>query len=403
MSPDGSSVYVASYSGNVINQFAVTANGGLGASTSISAGGSQPLGMALTPDGTSFYAVLSNTGGTQMYDVAGNGSLTAKSPTAFRGSGGTSGPYDIAVSPDGNSAYVVLTGTDRVAQYDVASGGVLNAKSPTPTVATGSTPLSVVTTPNQPPVAALSATPAGPGSATQFDASATTDADGSVARYDWDFGDGSTLSDGGATPNHTYANAGTYTATVTATDNEGCSDTLVWAGRTASCNGSPVARKSVQVQIGGGSTPSTPTPATPSLFGLHVEPGFFRVDSNGTVLASKAAPSGSELQFKLNADAKVEFTLEKRVPGRMVSGRCVAPKAGNAPRRRCGRSYKTVGAAGSVGGFSVNGKAGVNKLPFSARLSSGDLGWGVYRLKGVATKSGLSSPPRYSFFKIAHP
>ena len=53
--------------------------------------------------------------------------------------------------------------------------------------------------------------------------------------------------------------------------------------------------------------------------------------------------------------------------------------------------------------FAVNGKAGKNKTSFSARFKSGSLTWGVYRLKGVATKDGANSTPRYSYFKIAHP
>ena len=61
------------------------------------------------------------------------------------------------------------------------------------------------------------------GSPTQFNAAGSADSDGSVARYDWDFGDGTTLADGGPTPTHIYAAAGSYKVTLTLTDNEGCS------------------------------------------------------------------------------------------------------------------------------------------------------------------------------------
>jgi gliding motility-associated-like protein len=43
--------------------------------------------------------------------------------------------------------------------------------------------------------------------------------------YQWDFGDGNIGT--GTTPTHTYANFGTYTVTVIATDGNGCKDTLV--------------------------------------------------------------------------------------------------------------------------------------------------------------------------------
>lgn len=55
-----------------------------------------------------------------------------------------------------------------------------------------------------------------------FDASGSTDADVSIATYAWDFGYGETGS--AASVTHTYTNAGTYTALVTVTDDDGLSD-----------------------------------------------------------------------------------------------------------------------------------------------------------------------------------
>lgn len=49
-----------------------------------------------------------------------------------------------------------------------------------------------------------------------FDAGASTDSDGSLIAYEWDFGDGER--GGGATVTHAYAKSGTYTVALTVTD-----------------------------------------------------------------------------------------------------------------------------------------------------------------------------------------
>lgn len=74
---------------------------------------------------------------------------------------------------------------------------------------------------NQPPVAVINATPQQGETplVVSFSAESSYDSDGSIVSYAWDFGD--TWSDTGEAPAHTYTFPGTYTVTLTVTDDKG--------------------------------------------------------------------------------------------------------------------------------------------------------------------------------------
>ncbi|MBT2899700.1 S8 family serine peptidase, partial [Streptomyces sp. McG3] len=74
------------------------------------------------------------------------------------------------------------------------------------------------------PVAAFTAQCSTTTPACTFDASGSTDPDGSIVSYAWDFGDGAKGE--GAQPSHTYTKAGTYAVKLTVTDDSGESGTL---------------------------------------------------------------------------------------------------------------------------------------------------------------------------------
>lgn len=70
---------------------------------------------------------------------------------------------------------------------------------------------------NSPPVASFDISVA-------FNASASSDPDGSIASYSWNWGDG-TANGSGVSPTHSYAQPGTYVVALTVTDNTGLTNT----------------------------------------------------------------------------------------------------------------------------------------------------------------------------------
>ena len=72
---------------------------------------------------------------------------------------------------------------------------------------------------NEPPVADAGADQIVTTSEVRFDGSGSGDADGAIARYEWDFGDGMTGS--GASPTHVYNKSGIYQVLLTVTDDSG--------------------------------------------------------------------------------------------------------------------------------------------------------------------------------------
>ncbi|MGB3209626.1 MAG: PKD domain-containing protein [Desulforhopalus sp.] len=84
------------------------------------------------------------------------------------------------------------------------------------------TPIVVVGTTgtNKKPTAVISANvPQGDSLTVSFDGSKSSDPDGSIVQYNWNFGDGSTAT--GAVAQHTYTKADAYTVSLLVTDNQG--------------------------------------------------------------------------------------------------------------------------------------------------------------------------------------
>jgi hypothetical protein len=77
----------------------------------------------------------------------------------------------------------------------------------------------------EPPEASFAYSPLDPqvNDTINFDASDSNDIDGTIVSYLWDFGDGDTST--GQNPTHAYDQEGSYTVTLTVTDDDGLTDT----------------------------------------------------------------------------------------------------------------------------------------------------------------------------------
>jgi PKD repeat protein len=80
---------------------------------------------------------------------------------------------------------------------------------------------------DRPPVAAFTQSASvTTGANANFDASASSDPDGTIANYHWDFGDGETLNTTTPVAAHIYSTPGSKTVTLTVTDDSGSTDTV---------------------------------------------------------------------------------------------------------------------------------------------------------------------------------
>jgi DNA-binding beta-propeller fold protein YncE len=256
VTPDGRFLYVACEWSAEVFGFAIDSDGELTpVPHSPFAAEGFPVGAAAAPDGRHLYiasggspvnpddAVL-----THGFAIGTDGALTPTPGSPFVSG---SGPVGITSTPDGNNLYVTNVGSDNISAYDIDRAGTLREIAGSPIPTGGDRPLfqSVALRPNQGPVARLHSGASPEGRATTFDATGSLDRDGRIARYDWDFGDGSVLADGGAMPTHAYRQSGTYTVRLLVTDDEGCAAHPVYTGQSLLCNGGAAAAISMEVTV----------------------------------------------------------------------------------------------------------------------------------------------------------
>ncbi|MQA73145.1 MAG: beta-propeller fold lactonase family protein [Solirubrobacterales bacterium] len=317
--PDDRRLYVANLTSNDVSGYAVAADGSLSElAGSPFAAGLFPRGIAAGPDGGRLYVANFDSNEVSSFAVAADGSLAELAGSPF--AAGNS-PQGIAASPDGRHLYVSNTFSDDVSGYAVAADGSLAELAGSPFAAGVAFPSfqSLVIRPNQGPRAAATARLVG-ALRIGFDARASSDPDGAVTGYAWSFGDGHTLGGADPAPTHAYAAPGTYTATLRVTDDEGCSNTVVYTGQTASCNGSNAAVTRLTVVV------------PPPLVGVQPPP------------ARDTRPPGlrlsGERRQRLGRKVKLKASVDE--PARVcASGRLVIKKKGKRRAKRLQLRAKT--------------------------------------------------------------
>ncbi len=220
------------------------------------------------------------------------------------------GPGVVAGTTDGTpyTHYSVLAAIEQAYGLDRLNGAA--GATPIPL------PLGPPPPPNQPPVARATVTC--PSLSCRFDGTSSTDPDGIVADYQWDFGDGS--SGNGAVASHDYPLPGTYAYTLTVTDNSGATN-----GTTGSVKVSDPSLSTIQYVGSGGavSTTKTPTVQVPSggqvgdLLLLSIDVSSSAVPVNSPTGVSGWTPLGaadangmkSQVWWKLATDGDIGATV----------------------------------------------------------------------------------------------
>ena len=228
--------------------------------------------------------------------VAGDADATNAPPVASMYLTTTSGPAPLAVLLDGSSSTDSdgtissyswdfgdgYSGTGAFVNHTYASSGTFTAiLTVTDNGGKSASAQSVITvtesTPsNQPPTAVITASPL-TGQApftSSFSGAGSTDADGTITAYAWDFGDGATAS--GLTVSHQYTTPGAYIATLTVTDNNAAS-----------------AKTQVNISVEAAATTAS---SLSDSFGTDTSSSYTKINPNAFITVSGGAAHGSSWQ-----------------------------------------------------------------------------------------------------------
>lgn len=358
VSPDGHFLLLDLAEGAGVASYSISISGGL-APAGVPIGNPSGAGQIfdVSPDGSHLYLPDSNNDQIFTFAIAGDEtpSLIGETPVE--------NPEMVRVSPDGRFL-VFYEGGGSDSGIGVASIGPDGVPTVLPSFVPWNTgePERLTFQPQPTPVARFSmAIPAdAEAEAIHFDAGASERA----ARYDWDFGDGTTLANGGLNPSHTYAHPGNYQVTLTVTDAAGCSTAHIYTGQSTICPGGEAARTTAALTISAKN-------ALPTFEFLRVVPRKFAPKVRGAKAGK--VKLGTTFRYSVSEAATVRFKIE----------------------RKKGRRFKKLGSR------SQAARAGANRLKWNGKLHGRPLPPGAYRATAVATdQEGGRSAPKTVGFRI---
>jgi hypothetical protein len=357
MAPDGRFLFakVSGGSSSGITSFAIGADGGLQqAGVPALVPDSFPRLFAMAPDGRHLYLTDINGDAIHAFAIADDGA-----PSVI-GSMPILNPESVGVSPDGHFLVYFHRGASESALGVASIGADGVPLSPGREIPWNpGEPEPLVFQPHPAPVASFSAKPGAPAAASRFDATASVRA----AHYDWDFGDGTKLADGGSAPSHVYAKAGVYPVTLTVMDGSGCSARQIYDGHSTVCPGGTTTVATVAVDT------------LPALGSLKAKPKKFKPKPKGKARGK----FGTTFRYTASEAASVRFQIERKL--KKKKGR---------PAR-----FKRVGI------LTKQAKAGANKLKWNGRLKGKPLSAGSYRATAIATdKAGGRSAAKTVGFRV---
>ena len=232
--PRGGRAFVTNHASDSVSAFSPGGGSFLGSPIPV---GTEPTGIASTPSGSFVYAASAADGSLTQIDTGIE--LPIGAPLDFPGATG------VAITPDGLQGYVTDGGGSAVSVLDINRNVLAGA------VPVGDKPVAVAVVPNQGPTASFWVSPTQRRAKKRltFHASGSTDSDGKITSYSWDFGDRGKAEGPQQTRAHSYRRKGIYFVTLKVTDNEGCSSETVFTGQTASCTGNPLSTVTVPIKV----------------------------------------------------------------------------------------------------------------------------------------------------------